>query len=108
MTARLPSSLSREGFLKEHCSANSSNDSLLHKSKQDRLELLEARRLLRVAFYKDCHRAPPTSVAHMPGYVRAVKKHWNLQYNNSARQLLAEVEGFQNWTEMMAVLSEVD
>lgn len=70
--------------------------------KAERLELLETRRLMRVAFYADLGRQPPTAISHMPSYVRAVKRKWDLMYNNSARQLLAEIEGFPNWEAMMA------
>lgn len=74
--------------------------------KRRRLELFEVRRLMRVAFYAEIDRSPPSSISHMPGYVRAVKKHWQLKYNNSARALLAEIEGFPSWEEMMKLADD--
>lgn len=70
--------------------------------KSERLELLETRQLMRRAFYADLSRQPPTDISHMPSYVRAVRKKWGLLYNNSARQLLAEIEGFPTWEAMMS------
>lgn len=70
-------------------------------SKSELLALFETRRLMRAAFYADIGRKPPTRTDHMPSYVRAVKLKWELLYNNSARQLLAEIEGFPNWDALM-------
>lgn len=77
------------------------DSSLSHRSKTDRLKLFEIRKLMRAAFYADLNRRPPTSTSHMPSYVRVVKRKWGMQYNNSARQLLAEIEGFPDWETMM-------
>lgn len=79
-----------------------SDEAVSRLPKAERLELLETRRLMRRAFYADLGRQPPTDISHMPSYVRAVKKKWGLLYNNSARQLLAEIEGFPNWEVMMS------
>lgn len=65
-------------------------------------QLVETRRLMRLAFYDGLRRKPPSSRAYMPSYVRAVRKKWGLRYNNSARKLLAEIEGYTSWAEMMA------
>lgn len=71
------------------------------ESKEDALRHFHTRRLMRIAFYRDLGRKPPTSPAHLPSYVRAVKKHWGLQFNNSARRLIAYVEGFDSWEEAL-------
>lgn len=96
MNARVP-------FLREHYRTITHIETVSSMDKRQRLELFEVRRLLRVAFYAELGRNPPFSVSHMPGYVKAARKHWNLKYNNSARSLLAEIEGFSSWEEMMAV-----
>lgn len=79
-----------------------SDEAVSRLPRSDRLELLEIRRLMRRAFYAELGRQPPTAIPHMPSYVRAVKKKWGLLYNNSARQLLAEIEGFPTWEAMMS------
>lgn len=71
-------------------------------SREAALRAFEIRRLMRQRFYADLNRGVPTSIAQMPSYVRAVQKHWGMQYRNSARRLLAQIEGFSSWEEMMA------
>lgn len=71
-------------------------------TKADALLHLEYRRLLRAAFYESLGRRPPSSPAHLPSYVRAVKKKWNLQFSNSARRLLANIEGFHSWEDAIS------
>lgn len=63
---------------------------------------LAAHRAMRLAFYNDLGRSPPTDISHMSSYVRAVQRRWALRYRNSARQLLASIEGYRSWDEMMA------
>lgn len=96
MNARMP-------FLKEHKPNSTLQGTLSIGDDNKQRELNEVRRLLRIGFYRALNRNPPFSVAHMPGYVTAVQKHWQLKYRNSARTLLAEIEGFSSWDEMMAV-----
>lgn len=72
------------------------------ESKKQALLHLQYRRLLRVAFYEGLNRKPPVSLKHLPSYVRAVRKKWDLQFSNSARRLLANIEGFASWEEAMA------
>lgn len=87
-------------FLRD-CSPTDPHADLLHKTPEERVNLFHTRRLMRVAFYADLGRRPPTVACHMASYVRAVRTHWKLKYNNSARQLLAEIEGFPSWEVMM-------
>lgn len=85
VAGRLPMAASSTGF----------------SSKAEALQHLETRRLMRVAFYDGLGRRPPTEISHMPSYVRAVQKVWDLRFKNSARRLLAQIEGFDTWEVMM-------
>lgn len=66
--------------------------------------LCETRYLLRLAFYAGLGRRAPDQLISTPSYVKAVKRKFNLQSGNQARQMLAEVEGFKSWTQLMVAM----
>lgn len=71
-------------------------------SRVEALKHFETRRLMRIAFYDAVGRRPPTCAAHLSSYVRSVKKHWNLKFSNSARRLIANIEGYRTWEEAIS------
>lgn len=64
----------------------------------------ELRTLLRLSFYAGLKRRPPQQLISMPSYVRAVERHFALKSRNAARAMLAVVEGFDNWSALVAAM----
>lgn len=85
-----------------HADLTVSADEPAFESRAEALLRFETRKLMRIAFYDALGRRPPVKLRDMPSYIRRVKKHWNLQFSNSARRLLAQIEGYRDWDEMMA------
>lgn len=70
-------------------------------SEERRAVLTEMQHLMRKAFYASLNRRVPTSLLSLPSYVRSVQKHFDLPSRNQARAMLAQVEGFRNWKDVM-------
>lgn len=69
---------------------------------------LELRLLARVEFYRALGRRPPTQLKSLPSYVRSVQRHFDLPSRNQARFVLARLEGFDSWRDLVAeMMSEI-
>lgn len=64
-------------------------------------DLVEIRALARVAFYASLGRRCPQRLTSVPSYVKAVKRKFRLVSGNAARQILATVEGYKDWSDLM-------
>lgn len=61
----------------------------------------ELRALARIAFYASLGRRCPQRLISVPSYVKAVKRKFRLVSGNAARQILATVEGYKDWSDLM-------
>lgn len=64
-------------------------------------DFTELRLLTRVAFYASLKRRAPLQLRSVPSYVRAVQRKLDLPSRNAARAVLASIEGFDNWRDLV-------
>lgn len=56
---------------------------------------------LRLLFYASIARRPPTDLRSAPAYVSSVQRRYELPSRNAAREMLAQIEGFNDWRALM-------